>query len=210
MDDTTTPDTGEEQPDAEEQRSERAAKGCLLVIGVAAAGTIAVTVPETAYYAAGLLTTAGIRRARTWATRRRSHTTDEPEAEDHIEVVDALHALSKGGQHVLLTDLKNHAGLPDTKAVRRLLDEAGIPIRSGVRAGGKNGPGVHHDDIPPLSTDHEPGCLCRSDTNTNTNNSPEEGPEKGLRVATIGHAGLVVTDPTETQRRHTKTPARST
>lgn len=198
-------DTEQPETDPGEQRKERAAAGCLLVVAIGVGGAVAVAVPETAYYAAGLLTAAGVRRARTWAAGRRQGS-DEAEAEDAADIVAALHQLSPGGrEHVRLTQLQEAAGLPDTKAVRALLNEDNIPVRGGVRAGGKNGPGVHHDDIPrwPCSPSSD-GCWCWSDANTNTNNTPEPDPQEGLRVERIGHAGTVVHDPAETRRRAAK------
>lgn len=200
------PDTEQPQNVTGEQRKERAAAGCLLAIAVSAGGAVAVAVPETAYYAAGLLTAAGVRRARTWVAGRRERADDEPD-EDTVDIVATLHELSPAGAtHVRLTQLQDATGLPDTKAVRALLDDAGITVRPGVRAGGKNGPGVHHTDIPRSCTGSADGCWCRSGAHTNANNDGGEG----LRVDAIGAAGTVIYDPAETRRRHAKTPARST
>lgn len=199
-------DQDEEQAvDAGEQRKERAAAGCLLVIAVGTGGCVAVAVPETAYYAAGLFTFVVVRKVRGWVTGRRGETAEEPEEAEPLDVVAVLQKLGAGGEHVRLTQLQEAAGLPDTKTVRALLDEARIPVRSGVRAGGKNGPGVHAADIPPIETPHEPGCLCRSGANTNANNEVGEGPRKGFRVEHTGHAGTTVYDLSETHRHHAKT-----
>jgi len=46
------------------------------------------------------------------------------------------------------------------------------------------------------------GCCCRSDDNTNTNTNPKDDPEEGIRVETIGQAGTLLHDPTETHRHH--------
>ncbi|MDT9688180.1 hypothetical protein Q5762_07390 [Streptomyces sp. P9(2023)] len=192
----TTPEEVVEE--AAEQPS-RLAGGCVLVAGVAAAGAVAYAVPETGYYAAGLLTAAGIRRARTWAAGRR-RTDEESDEEQPVDIVTVLQELGEGGQHVRLTQLQEAAGLPGTKAVRALLDEADIPVRTGVRAGGKNGPGVHHDDIPPVEALCEPSCLCRSDANTNANNDGEGAPREGFRVEHTGQAGVTVYDLSETHR----------
>lgn len=213
MTDATAPATGEEQaPGWPEERKERAAMGCLLVIAIGAGGAVAVAIPETAYYAAGLGTAAAVRKVRSWVVGRRQQTDDEPdELEDTVDIIAALHELSPGGTaNVRLTQLADAVGLISTQTVRALLAEAGIDVRDGVRAGGRNGPGVHHTDIPRTCGAPSDECWCRSDANTNANNTPAQGPEKGLRVDAIGHAGLVVTDPTEAQRRHTKAPARST
>lgn len=196
------------------EQPSKLAGGCVLAVGLAVAGGVAVAVPETAYYAAGLLTAAGVRRARTWATGRRGESGEEQlDEQEQVDIVAALHELCRGGEHVRLTQLQELTGLPNTKAVRALLDEAGIPIRSGVRAGGKNGPGVHMADIPgrPAEFDAPSGeCVCAGHgANANTNNDDEQGPGEGLRVERIGAAGVVYRDPAETHRRHTKTPARS-
>ncbi|MFJ8470595.1 hypothetical protein [Kitasatospora sp. NPDC094011] len=63
---------------------------------------------------------------------------------------------------VLLTQLASDlaADHPDweasTKAVRTLLTAAGIPVRGGVRTPDGNGPGVHHEDVPPLPSPSAP------------------------------------------------------
>ena len=189
------------------------AGGCVLAVGAALAGGVVYAVPELGYTVAGALAVTGVRRARTWVAARREQTTGEPdelEVEDTVDIVAALHKLSPAGAaNVRLTQLQQATGLPDTGAVRALLDEANIPVKDGVRAGGKNGPGVHHTAIPRSCDPSSDGCWCRSDANTNTNNAPPGALEEGLRVDRIGHAGTVVHDLAETQRRHTKTPARS-
>ena len=195
----------EETPAEETEQPSRLAGGCVLVIAAAAAGGAVYAVPELGYTVAGLCAATVYRRARGWLAGR-SETAEQPEEAEPVDVVAVLHELSAGRtEHVRLTQLQEATGLPDTKAVRALLDEAGVPVRSGVRAGGKNGPGVHTDDIPPLSTPHEAGCLCRSGANTNTNNAPEPSPEKGLRVEAIGHAGTLVRDPADAYRHETIT-----
>lgn len=197
-------DTTELDTDPGEQRKERAAMGCLLVIAVGVGGAVAVAVPETAYYAAGLGTAMAVRKTRGWIAGRRGETDEQPEAEDVIDIVATLHELSPAGAaNVRLTQLADAAGLLSTQTVRALLAEADIEVKDGVRAGGRNGPGVHHTAIPRSCSTSSEGCWCWSDANTNTNNEGEEGPEEGLRVDAIGQAGLVIHDPTETRRRHT-------
>lgn len=193
--------TAVEQPVEEPEGPSRAAGGCVLAIAAGAAGGVAYAVPELGYFVAGLTITTVVRKAHhAWLNRGAS---DEDEAEE-VDIVAVLHELSDGSQHVRLTQLQEAAGLPDTKAVRALLDEAGIPVRAGVRAGGKNGPGVHHTAIPRVCDASSDGCWCRSDANTNTNNAPGEGPEKGFRVEHTGQAGVTVYDLSETHnRRHT-------
>jgi hypothetical protein len=186
----------------------RAAGGCALVIGLGMAGGVVVAVPELGYTVAGALAVVAVGKARAWAAGRRQDT-DETEAdeEEPVDIVAVLQQLGEGGEHVRLTQLQEATGLPDTKTVRALLDEAGIPIRTGVRAGGKNGPGVHATDIPPIGAAPSERCLCRSGANANTNNDGGEGPEKGLRVDHIGHAGTVVRTPAEAARHHAITRA---
>ncbi|MGA4941761.1 hypothetical protein [Streptomyces cinereoruber] len=185
----------------------RAAGGCVLAIGLGIAGGVAYAVPETAYYVAGLLTAAGVRKARTWTSRRREAAEEEPEP---VDIVAVLQQLGEGGQHVLLTRLTDEAGLPATKAARALLGDAGIRVRA-VRAPDaegveRNGPGIHRDDIPaPLPASDAPSgtCVCAGHAaNTNTNNTGGEGPGEGLRVEHIGHAGTVVHTPANAARHH--------
>ncbi|MEV8623394.1 hypothetical protein [Streptomyces sp. NPDC051079] len=203
---TTDQQADEQAADVREEPSQRAAKGCLLAIGITFAGTIAVTVPETAYYAAGLLTAAGVRRARVLVAGRRGRA---DEKEDTVDIIGLLHELSPAGAaNVRLTQLQEAAGLPDTKPVRALLAEASIPIKE-VRTGGKVGQGVHASAIPRSCGAPSDGCWCAVTSNNNTNNAPEEGPREGLRVDHIGNAGIVVTDPAETQRRRATTLTRS-
>ncbi|WP_329424015.1 hypothetical protein [Streptomyces sp. NBC_01268] len=198
----------EQTADAREEPSQRAAKGCLLAIGITFAGTIAVTVPETAYYAAGLLTAAGLRRARALVAGRRGRADDEAD-EDTVDIIGLLHELSpNAAANVRLTQLADAAGLPDTKPLRALLAQASIPIKE-VRTGGKVGQGVHATAIPRSCGAPSGGCWCAVTSNNNTNNAPEEGPREGLRVDHIGNAGIVVTDPAETQRRRATTLTRS-
>ncbi len=205
MTSTSQLDTEQPETDPGEQRKERAAAGCLLVVAIGVGGAVAYAVPEAAYYAAGLLTAAGVRRARTWTTRRRGDTAAQPDAEDTVDIVGLLHELSPAGAvNVRLTELQDAASLPDTKPVRALLTEADIPIKE-VRTGGKVGPGVHATSIPRSCGAPSDGCWCAVTSNNNTNNIPEKEPEEGLRVDAIGQAGLVIHDPAETRRRHATT-----
>lgn len=188
----------------EPQGASRAAGGCVLVVVLGAAGGVVYAVPELGYTVAGALAVVAVGKARSWAAgRHRDVDEAEVDEQEHVDIVAALQRLGEGGEHVRLTQLQEAAGLPDTKAVRALLDAADIPIRPGVRAGGKNGPGVHAADIPPLGATPSDGCLCRSGANANTNNTPGEDPRSGFRVEHTGHAGITVYDLSEThQRRH--------
>lgn len=188
-------------PVEEPASSSRAAGGCVLAIGAGIAGGVVYAVPELGYTVAGALAVVGVGKARTWASRRREAPETEPEEQEPVDIVAVLQELGDGGQHVRLTQLQEAAGLPDTKTVRALLDEAGILIRNGVRAGGKNGPGVHADDIPREKAAPSGRCLCSSDANANANNAPEEGPGEGLRVVRTD-TSTTYYNPTETQNRH--------
>lgn len=189
-----------EQP-AEEQGSGRVAGGCVLAVGCGIAGCVAYAVPEVAYFVTGLLATAGYRKAHAWVAARRADDGEQGDEAEPVDIVTALQQLADGGAHVRLTQLQEAVGVPDTKAVRALLDEAGIRVRSGVRAAGRNGPGVHHDDVPPRpgagSGTPSGGCLCSSAANTNADNGPSRDPGEGLRVEPIGHSGSVVRVPGE-------------
>ncbi|MGW6418830.1 hypothetical protein [Streptomyces sp. NPDC055055] len=203
----TTIEETPETPVEESQGTSRAAGGCVLVIGLGIAGGAVVAVPELGYTVAGALAVVGAGKARTWAAGRRQtyngeQVVDDADVDEPVDIVAVLQHLGHGGDHVRLTQLQEASGLPDTKAVRALLDEAGIPFRKGVRTPGGNGPGVHADDIPPLDAAPSDGCLCRSGANTNANNDGE-GPEKGFRVEHTGQAGITVYDLSETHsRRH--------
>lgn len=196
--------SADETPEEEPEQPSRAAGGCVLLVGLGAAGGVVYAVPELGYTVAGALAVIGFRKARTWSSRRREAAETDSVEQEPVDILPVLQELGHGGQHVRLTQLQEAAGLPDTKAVRALLDDAGITIRAGVRAGGKNGPGVHADDIPRESPTPSAGCLCRSDANANTNNASGKGPEKGFRVEHTGQAGTTVYDLSETQTRHHK------
>lgn len=168
-----------EQPVGESDGSSRVAGGCVVALGIGAALGIVYAYPDVGTYAAGLVSAAGVRKARGWVVRRRQNApeTVEPEPEP-VDIVAVLQALGEGGNGVLLTALREAADLPDTKTVRTLLTEAGIRVRAGVRTPAGNGPGVHTDDIPtPSPTTSSPspgGCLCSSEAaNANTNNRPD-------------------------------------
>ncbi|MER7814066.1 hypothetical protein [Streptomyces sp. NPDC096153] len=191
--------------DAGEQPSGRLTGGCVLVVLIGAPMLGIVTAaPETAYVLLGVLGTIGAQRTRTWATARRTPTDSDPEPDpDPADVGEHLRTLAAGGHHVLLTQLQKAAGLPDTKAVRALLAEAGIRVRDGVRTPAGNGPGVHLADVPPPTKDApSEGCWCRSDANANANNAEGSGPREGLRVEPIGQAAAVIHDPSEAHRHH--------
>lgn len=193
--------TSAEPADAEAPEGGQVAGGCVLAVALGAAGGVAYAVPEVAYFVTGLLATATYRRAHGWITVRRTGGYEGGDVTELVNIVATLQKLAAGGGHVRLTQLQEATGLPNTRTVRALLDAAGIPVRPGVRAGGRNGPGVHHEDVPPLpgreSGTPSEGCLCSSEANTNANNGPSSGAEEGLRVEPIGQAGAVVRVPSE-------------
>lgn len=188
----TTP----EEPASGTGQESRVAGGCVLAAALSAAGGVAYTVPEVAYFVTGLLATAAYRRAHGWITVRLSGGYEGGDVTELVNIVAALQKLAADGGHVRLTQLQEATGLPNTRAVRALLDATGIPVRPGVRAGGRNGPGVHHDDVPPLPDAGggapSGGCLCSSAANANANNGHPGDDQEGLCVEAIGQAGAVV------------------
>ncbi|URM90403.1 hypothetical protein LUW75_10805 [Streptomyces sp. MRC013] len=197
----------------------RAAGGCVIgALSIGGAALIVRTAPETAYVIVGSMLTVGWQRGRAWHTGRRDAADEAPQPADETadapgpDVADALRTLAaEGGSGVLLTRLRDHLGLPadraGTKTVKALLDEVPIPTRAGVRTPHGSGPGVHRDDIPPPPPDEADtpvgGCLCRSDANTNANNTPEKGAGEGIRVEPIGNGHHIVRHPADTARHHT-------
>ncbi|MFB7115586.1 hypothetical protein ACFCYR_43085, partial [Streptomyces sp. NPDC056291] len=79
-----------------------------------------------------------------------------PEPPSPEVVARALHTLVEEGRGVLLTTLRQHLGMPHTRALREVLDGAGIRVRPGVRAAAGNGPGVHLSDFPPPPSSPDP------------------------------------------------------
>lgn len=198
----TAEEAGEETP-AEEvgepsERAERVAKAVLVVVALLAAWGLVAAMPNIAYVVTGVLGCLGWQKARARLTRR-GDDGQEPQEErgpDALDAVIALHALS-GGNSVLLTTLRKELELPDTKAVKALLDEADVPYKA-VRTPTGNGPGVHKNDIPPMvsptADPHGERCCCRSDDNNNGDNTPEGEPQKGTRVEAIGDGGRLVSE----------------
>lgn len=179
--------------------SERTAKVVLLTVALLAMWGIVTVLPETAYVVVGILGCLGWQRVGRWIGKRRDRREDEDQ-EEPPDVAEALRLLGQHGDHVLLTQLRKRLGVADTKAVRALLKESGIRVRSGVRTPAGNGPGVHRDDIPQAPPPREKGpvggpCRCSSEPTTPT-------PTTELRVEPIGLAGAVVHDPAEAVRRH--------
>ncbi|MCX5326330.1 hypothetical protein [Streptomyces sp. NBC_00120] len=97
------------------------------------------------------------------------------------DLILALHHHVGESSGVLLTTLRIYCSLPNTRAVRRVLGEAGIRVREGVRAVPGSGPGVHREDFPPLpprqALPQGSGVVAGESANANANNaanSPEE------------------------------------
>jgi len=183
----------------------------LVLVGVAVLVMKAVitAVPYVAYFVAGLLVCHGWHRLGAWRARRRDgQTEDEADEEETPDVVDALQHLGRGGNSVLLTQLRKRLRVADTKAVKALLKDEGIRVRAGVRTSAGNGPGVHHEDIPApppeVESGHGEGCCCTSEPTTPTpTTGAEEGPGEGVAVEAIGQAGTLIRDRSAAQRRHT-------
>ncbi len=179
-------DTGESGEPAEpEGMSERTAKVILTLILLGAMWAIVVVLPETAYIVTGALLTLGWQKASTWREERSVTDGQEKEQVPPPDVSEALRRLVGDDNGVLLTRLRDDLKVPNTKAVKALLDADGIPWKA-VRTRGGNGPAVHVKDIPPTpspATDpHGDSCCCRSGDNGNSNNAGEEDGEKGIRV----------------------------
>ncbi|MGW4560082.1 hypothetical protein ACWEOV_41705 [Streptomyces sp. NPDC004365] len=180
-----------EEPGEPGPGAQRAARIVLFAVGALAMWGIVAALPEIAYVLVGVIGTVGSQRARAWWVRH--HGDDEP-AGAVPDVAAALWAVAGPGRSVLLTELRDQLGVGDTKVVRALLSEAGVPVRSGVRTVAGNGPGVHRDDLPPPP-------LPRSA-------SPESGVGAGQEptptptTEPLGLAGVVVKDGSETSRRY--------
>ncbi|MFB6771120.1 hypothetical protein [Streptomyces sp. NPDC056337] len=196
--DTARPDAGESTAEPGGM-SDRTARLVLLAVACLAMWGIVAVLPETAYVVVGALGTIGAQRARTWWAGRRQAPAED---EHRPDVVDALRRLVGDDRGVLLTRLRDDLRVADTKTVRVLLDEAGVRVRTGVRTGAGNGPGVHQDDIPAPPPAHDDGCCCRSSANANANNTTGGETGEGLRVERIGQSGYIVRDPADTIRHH--------
>ena len=203
------PEAGvEEEESAGEPRqmSDRTAKAILLAVGALAAWGILVAAPWIAYVVVGILLDRGWQKIRAWRAVRQDDAAPEvPEVGPLLDVVAELQALGRHGNSVLLTELRDALGVADTKVVKQLLDEEGIPWKP-VRTPNGNGPGVHKDAVPavfsPAADSHGEGCCCRSGGNGNGDNGGGEGAGEGFRVVRIGTDGKIVYDPKETVRHH--------
>ncbi|MEH0428826.1 hypothetical protein QBB34_21325 [Streptomyces stelliscabiei] len=167
----------------------RVAGGCVVVVlatvAVLVLKAVVTAAPYVAYTVVGILCTLGWQKARARWGKRGDSAEGEPETA-RPDVGDALRRLVGDDNGVLLTRLRDDLKLPDTKVVKQLLDEAGIPWKAGRTREG-NGPSVRREHIPPAASPvvvdaHGGGCCCRSDDNGNTDNGGEGVPEKGIRV----------------------------
>ncbi|MCX4575630.1 hypothetical protein OHB41_21040 [Streptomyces sp. NBC_01571] len=155
----------------------------LFVVGIVAAWRIVAAFPEVAYIVVGILGAVGWQKFTAWREGRDAEGQAEAEPPD---VGEALRRLIRDDKGVLLTVLRDDLKLPDTKAVKALLEAAGIPWKpSRTREG--NGPAVRREAIPPAPSpvaddSHGEGCCCRSGDNGNGNNADGEGPGEGIRV----------------------------
>ncbi|MFB8172644.1 hypothetical protein ACFC60_32325 [Kitasatospora purpeofusca] len=130
---------------------------------------------------------------------------EEPAEEDPVEAPRATvptpaeahslaASLTASGSSVLLTRLAADLGAAhpswtgSTKAVRALLSEGGVPVREGVRTPDGNGPGVHHQDVPPLPSPSETPVVANvgpgQSANANANNTREWSTREGFVMQT--------------------------
>lgn len=179
--------SGEQPTEAEapDERAEKAARVVLTVVAGLALWGVVAAFPYVAYIVVGILGTVGWQKVRARWGKRGGDAEGEQETA-RPDVGEALRRLVGDDNGVLLTRLRDDLKLPDTKVVKQLLDEAGIKWKA-VRTSQGNGPGVHKGDIPadpsPVVVGaHGGGCCCRSDDNSNTDNSEDGAPEKGIRV----------------------------
>lgn len=182
---TTAAEPEAEDVDEPRQMSERTAKIIVIVIAGAVMWGIVVAFPYIAYVVVGILCTLGTQKVRArWAGTASTGVSAPAEAEQP-DVREALRRLIGDDKGVLLTVLRDDLKLPDTKAVKALLQAEGIPWKASRTREG-NGPAVRAEAIPPASSPvadpHRDGCCCRSGDNSNSNNAPPGGDEKGIRV----------------------------
>ncbi|MFE4548880.1 hypothetical protein [Streptomyces sp. NPDC056785] len=184
----------EESGDAYEL-SERGRTVLLFVVGAVVAWRIVAAFPDVAYVVVGVLGTLGWQRGQAWREKRRDEQGEAKAKVTPPDVGEALRRLIGDDKGVLLTRLRDDLKLPDTKAVKALLEAESIPWKaSRTRAG--NGPAVRAESIPaapsPVADSHGDGCCCRSGGNGNTNGHGGDGTGEGLRVEPIGNAGHIV------------------
>ncbi|MFJ8110443.1 hypothetical protein [Streptomyces sp. NPDC096132] len=200
---------GEAAEETAGEGNEPASRGPAVVLSVIAAvgawRTI-VAFPEVAYVVVGSIGTVGVQKARAWRVRRTDGDEDlAVEDAAQPDVVGALRRLVGDDKGVLLTVLQKDLGLPDTKAVKALLEAEGIPWKASRTRDG-NGPAVRKEAIPPAPSPspadaHSDGCCCRSADNGNSNNGEAEQSQEGIRVERTD-GGLVIYDLADAHRHH--------
>lgn len=165
-------------------------------IAVVGAWRLVVAFPELAYVVVGSIGTVGVQKAR---ARWGKADDEDPDQEETVlpDVVGALHRLIGDDKGVLLTVLRDDLQLPDTKAVKVLLEAEGIPWKASRTRKG-NGPAVRKEAIPAAPSPvaghpHGNGCCCRSGDNGNSNNGSGEGRGEGFRVERTD-TGLTIHD----------------
>ncbi|MFD5467046.1 hypothetical protein ACFWIQ_30110 [Kitasatospora sp. NPDC127059] len=102
----------------------------------------------------------------------------------------AVALLGAAGTHVALTAVTAHLAAEHPlwkrsgRAVRGLLQEAGVEVRGGVRVEGVSVPGIHHDDVPPLPSPSESTpsgvVVAGQSNNNNANNAAEWSTREGF------------------------------
>ncbi|MFI1701971.1 hypothetical protein ACH419_39325 [Streptomyces bobili] len=204
----STEETTETEPEAAAEpggMSERTAKAILALVAIGAVWGIVAVWPEIAYIIVGAIGLCGWQKAGAWLRKRRGEPAEGEQERAKPDVAAALRRLIRDDKGVLLTRLRDDLKLPDTKAVKALLDEAGIPWKPSRTRDG-NGPAVRKEAIPPapspaVSDPHGDGCCCRSGDNDNGNNGRGETPGEGIRVQRTD-GGLIIYDLSDTQRHH--------
>ncbi|QJT04371.1 hypothetical protein G9272_32150 [Streptomyces asoensis] len=181
--------------------SERTAKAVLVLLG-AVWGIVAVW-PEIAYVIVGIIGTCVWQKTRGWIRDRRDPDEGAAVEREQPDVGAALRRLIGDDKGVLLTRLRDDLKLSDTKVVKALLEEAGIPWKASRTREG-NGPAVRKEAIPaapsPSPADpHGVGCCCRSGDNDNGNNGGGEEGGKGVRVQRT-NGGLIIYDLSDEHR----------
>ena len=209
----TAREADEQLAEAEEETAgesdEPSGRGPAVVLSVIAlVGTwrTIVAFPELAYVVVGSIGTIGVQKARARWGKQGSGEEDQEQAAPP-DVAEALRRLVGDDKGVLLTVLQKDLKLPNTKAVKLLLEAEGIPWKSGRTREG-NGPSVRQEAIPPAPSSvaadvHGEACCCRSGDNSNGNNGAGEGAGEGIRVERTD-AGIVIYDLADAHR-HTST-----
>ncbi|MER6431577.1 hypothetical protein ABT272_28180 [Streptomyces sp900105245] len=206
------PEQGDDQAEEEvgEEGSERGGRAAAALVVAVLAWRLIVTYPYLAYTLVGVIGTLGCQRAAGWRAGRHKPDAEGEQAAEPQDVVAALHHLIGDDKGVLLTVLRDHLQLPDTKAVKALLEAEGIEWKASRTRKG-NGPAVRREAIPatpsPVADEaHGERCCCRSGDNDNGNNSDREGAGKGIRVERT-EGGLIIYDDTDPHRHHDISPS---